>query len=152
MAKARIFHIVSKMQDPETGEKYLDEAQIKDALSHRTIKRWAYTFHDKDIWTEEDELENPKHKAGEHKDDHWHIAIEMKSNMTEVSTIAKWFNLPENLIDIGKGRGAFLDIVEYITHENPKECGPIEEGGHGKRTEYRRAQTERDIRPFGGSR
>lgn len=132
MAKARIFHIVSKMQDPETGEKYLDEAQIKDALSHRTIKRWAYIFHDKDIWTEEDELENPKHKAGEHKDDHWHIAIEMKSNMTEVSTIAKWFNLPENLIDIGKGRGAFLDIVEYITHENPKECGPIEEGGHGK--------------------
>ena len=77
MAKSRIFHIVSKTHNPETGEKYLDEAQIKDALNHRTIKRSAYALHDKDVWTEADELEDPKHRAGEHKDDLWHIAIEM---------------------------------------------------------------------------
>lgn len=132
MAKSRIFHIVSKTHNPETGEKYLDEAQIKDALNHRTIKRSAYALHDKDVWTEADELEDPKHRAGEHKDDHWHIAIEMKTNQQDVETIAKWFGIPSNFIDIAKGRGAFLDVVEYLTHENPKECGPIEEGGQGK--------------------
>ena len=131
-AKARMFHIVSKTHNPETGEQYLCEAKIKEALAHRTIKRWGYVLHDKDIWTEADELDDPKHVAGEHKDDHFHIALEMKSNLADVDTIAKWFGIPSNFIEIGKGRGAFLDIMEYLTHENPKECAPVEEGGHGK--------------------
>lgn len=132
MAKSRMFHIVSKTHNPETGEQYLCEAKIKEALAHRTIKRWGYVLHDKDIWTEADELDDPKHVAGEHKDDHFHIALEMKSNLADVDTIAKWFGIPSNFIEIGKGRGAFLDIMEYLTHENPKECAPVEEGGHGK--------------------
>lgn len=132
MAKSRIFHVVSKTHNPETGEKYLDEEKIKDALNHRTIKRWGYALHDKDVYNEADELEDPKHRAGEHKDDHWHIVLEMKSNQQDVDTIAKWFGIPANMIDIAKGRGAFLDCVEYLTHENPKECGPVEAGGNGK--------------------
>ena len=37
-----------------------------------------------------------------------------------LSAVAKWFNVPENMVDIPKGRGAFLDCVQYLTHSSDK--------------------------------
>ena len=62
---------------PETGETLLTEEKIKDALSHRTIKRWAYICHDEDVYSALDEEQNPEHKKGNVKPRHWHIVIEM---------------------------------------------------------------------------
>lgn len=55
-----------------------------------------------------------------HKPRHVHIVAQC-STAVEVASIAKWFGIPENFVDVPKGHGAFLDCVEYLTHENPKE-------------------------------
>lgn len=106
---------------PDTGEPLLFEDKIKDALAHRTIKRWAYIYHDKDVYTALDEEQDPNHVKGQPKGNHWHIAIEMGSNQIEIGVIAKWFGIPQNFIEIAKGRGAFLDCVTYLTHEDAKQ-------------------------------
>lgn len=121
--KARIFNIVQDERHPDTGEELLNEDTIIDALNHRTIKRWAYILHDEDSYKAEDEKKNPNHKEGNLKAPHWHIVIQMGSNQTETSTIAKWLGIPENYVDVPKGVGAnkFLDCVEYLTHESEKQ-------------------------------
>lgn len=119
--KFRIFNIMQYEQHPVTKEPLLNEDQIKIALAHKTIKRWAYIKHDKDVYTEEDELNDSEQKANSKKGDHWHIVLEMKSNQMEISTIAKWFGIAENYVNYGKGHGAFLDCVEYLTHESEKQ-------------------------------
>lgn len=45
----------------------------------------------------------------------------MKTNATELPTIAKWFGISDNFVDMPKGRGAFLDCVQYLTHEQGKQ-------------------------------
>ena len=50
--KARIFNIMQYEKHPETGKYLMTEEKIKDALLHRTIERWAYIYHDKDVYTE----------------------------------------------------------------------------------------------------
>lgn len=135
-------------------EKYLSEDKIKEALLHRTIKRWAYAYHDKDKYTDSDYLKwqekaekieamNKKLKAENQiknwaqekldevaagtivinqtpKGNHWHIVLSCESAL-EVSTIARWFGIEQNYIDCPKGAGAFVDCVEYLTHESIKE-------------------------------
>lgn len=119
--KSRIFNIMQYEKHPKTGEALINEDVIKVALAHKTIKRWAYICHDKDVFSEADELNDPDHKQGNPKPRHWHIVIEMGSNQAEVATIAKWLGIAENFIDCPKGAGAFLDCVEYLTHEAEKQ-------------------------------
>lgn len=119
--KSRVFNIMQYEFHPETGEPLLNEETIKDAVAHRTIKRWAYVAHDRDVYSALDEEQNPEHIKGQTKPKHWHIALEMGSNQAEIGTIAKWFGIPENFVDIAKGKGAFLDIVQYLTHEGEKQ-------------------------------
>ncbi len=168
----RVFEVVTK-------DIYLDEDRIKIGLAHRTIKKWAYILHDKDIYTQEDEDKQRKnlkdnffehaayynktleefldfigakepeeieqctqdyhdryenihteddfiaayltHIAGTPRPAHWHVVIKTDRN-ENVETIAKWFDVPSNQIDIPKGgEDAFYDKVEYITHEHPKQ-------------------------------
>lgn len=106
---------------PETGEMLLTEEKIKDGLNHRTISRWAYICHDEDVYSEVDEKYNPKHIRGSKKPRHWHIVIEMESNQMEVGVIARWLGIKENYVNVVKGIGAFLDCVEYLTHESEKQ-------------------------------
>ena len=121
--KARIFNIMQYVRHPETGEELLNEDTIIDALNHRTIKRWAYILHDSDVYSAKDELDDASHTEGKTKPPHWHIVIQMGSNQAETSTIAKWFGISENYVDVPKGVGAnkFLDCVQYLTHETEKQ-------------------------------
>lgn len=119
--KSRIFHIVQRVNHPETGKLLLDESKIMKGLAHKTIQKHAYILHDKDSYTKDEEASDSKHVAGTKKADHWHIAIYTGSNPMEVSTIAKWFDVPEQFIDCPKGRNAFLDCVMYLTHEDSKQ-------------------------------
>lgn len=119
--KSRIFNIMQYELHPDTKEPLLNEDTIKIALAHKTIKRWAYIAHDKDVYSEEDEQNDINHIAGTPKPRHYHIVLEMKSNQAEISTIAKWFGIADNFVNIGKGHGAFLDCVEYLTHESEKQ-------------------------------
>lgn len=119
--KSRIFNIMQYEKHPETGETLLTEEKIKDALSHRTIKRWAYICHDEDVYSALDEEQNPEHKKGNVKPRHWHIVIEMGSNQVEITVIAKWFGIADNFVNVAKGHGAFLDCCQYLTHEDDKQ-------------------------------
>lgn len=99
---------------------WITDQQIESGLNHKTIKRWGWVWHDRDIFTEEDELvdRNGRAKAGERKFKHAHIVVDCPAKVT-IATIAKWFNVPEVCIKVMRGRGAFLDGIEYLVHESP---------------------------------
>ena len=120
MPKARQFFIMQYAKHPETGEVLMTEAQIEEGLDHKTIGDWAWICHDKDTWSEADEIADPNHKQGETKPPHYHIAISLPKNNVEVSVIARWFGVPMQFVEVARGRGAFLDCVEYLVHENAK--------------------------------
>nr|WP_297706770.1 Rep family protein [uncultured Butyrivibrio sp.] len=126
--KSKIFEMVQQNQ-------YLNEETIKVAiLSHKIVKNYAYILHDKDVFTKHDydeyvekhkDEENeskriPEWKIGDKKAEHWHVVIKLYKQY-ELKNIAEWFKVPANYIEIKKGRGAFLDAVEYITHEDEKQ-------------------------------
>ncbi len=113
-----VYNIMQYERHPETGEVLLTEDRIKVALEHKNILQWGYVVHDKDVYSKEDEEDNPNHVAGTKKPKHFHIVLKMKDNNTELITIAKWFGIPDNFVSYGKGRGAFLDCLQYLTHED----------------------------------
>ena len=124
---ARIFHLVcfdtrQVTKVDERDEEYTEletlitEEKIKEALAHTSIKQWAYIHHTEDVYTDEQEGE----KRGQHKPPHWHVVMRSKSSLN-VEMVASWFGVPANFIDIPKGRRAFLDCVQYLTHESEKE-------------------------------
>ena len=105
---SRVYKFSTRSENDE-GKIFISEDKIKEALAHKSIKRYAYILHDKDKGTNK----------------HWHCVLEMQSNSVSIDTIAKWFGLPQNIIKVAKGHGAFIDCVEYLTHEhqNQQELG-----------------------------
>lgn len=104
-----------------------NEENIKNCISHRTIKDWAYIRHDKDVYTLEDIKKLMKiysaipMKTGDPKPAHWHGVLRT-DRAVDVNTIAKWLNVPPQQIEIPRGGNrAFLDCVEYLTHEDDKQ-------------------------------
>ena len=144
--KARIVNICQYEKNPRTSEDlHFTEDNIKSAISHKTIKDCAYILHDKDVYSEDEEancidvlaqeygrLESPDISKedyikreqwvhqGEAKPRHWHIVARCDQGI-ELSVFSAWFGVPENMIDVPKGRGAFMDCIEYLTHEAPKQ-------------------------------
>lgn len=88
----------------ESDTDNLTEEQIKEGLNHRGIKRYAYILHDNDV-------ANP----------HWHVVINAPDNNAKITTIAKWFKVPENFVSVVRGRNGLIDMCEYLTHENEPE-------------------------------
>lgn len=121
--KSRIFNVMQYERHPETGEVLLTEEKIKDALAHRMIKRWAYVCHDRDVYSALDEEQNPDHHKGDVKPRHWHIVIEMGTRQVEIGVISRWLGIKDNYVNVAKGAGAFLDCVQYLTHEDDKQQG-----------------------------
>lgn len=102
----RTFNIAQYEVNPTTGESLnFDEAVIIAALSHKTIKQYAYICHDQDI-----------HDDGTPKGRHWHIVLSV-SPALPISTIANWFHIPSQYVEVPKGRDSFIDCVTYLTHE-----------------------------------
>ena len=54
----------------------------KDKLANLLVEALISPLHDKDVWTDEDEAENPVHKAGSPKKAHWHIVVSYKNPVT----------------------------------------------------------------------
>lgn len=119
--RVRVFEIVQYEFNPKTGEDlHFNENNLKEGFeTHATIKRWAWICHDKDPYTEEEEAKGLG-KAGTLKPKHWHGVGECPCSV-KLSAIAKWFGVPPQQIELPKGRGAFLDKVQYLTHERTKQ-------------------------------
>lgn len=109
----RIFNFSQDVTHPVTGEPLIDENIIKTGVNHKSISRYAYILHDKDVYTEGE-------NKGKQKNPHWHVVIESKEAYAP-ERVANWFNLPLNFLKFPKGRGAFLDCIKYLTHEDDKQ-------------------------------
>lgn len=114
----RQFSIMQYEKNPKTGEDlHFCEANIINAVAHKTIKKYAYILHDKDEKTESTD----GHEAvpiGTLIPRHWHVAVYCE-NAVEIHTIAKWFGVPDNFVQVLRGANAYIDLVEYLTHEHP---------------------------------
>ena len=123
----RIVEIVTNQFDND-GNEILNRSQIEKVIKkHKTIKQFAYALHDKDTVIEEDivKYHYKEEDVGKPKKPHWHIEL-MLSPSYDIELVAKWFNVPVNFLHFPKGkggqnRGAFLDMVEYITHEDERQ-------------------------------
>lgn len=128
--RARIFNVMQYQNHPETGAELLNEETIQSALGHQGIDLFAYALHDKDPRTQSEcdryikdhNGEQPGWTVGDAKPPHWHIVIQFK-HQSDTATVAKWLGITENYVQVpkGMGPGKFLDCVEYLTHENPKQ-------------------------------
>lgn len=135
MKKGKVFEVVSREYD-DNGALLLSQSTIDQALTHKVIKRWAYIKHDQDKVSAKDERQSRERakkaqtagqpvpkivKTGDPKAAHWHVVLETPFNYTSADTIAKWFGVPTNFVEVKNGRGAFLDAIEYLTHEDDKQ-------------------------------
>lgn len=124
--KSRIFNCLQYEKNPKTGaDLHFNESNILRCVAHKTITRYAYIRHDKDVVTEWD-IENGKGSyteadLGKQKPPHWHIVIETAKGLMPVSTIARWLGIPESMVEVPKGRGAFIDCVEYLGHSDIRQ-------------------------------
>ena len=124
--KSRIFNCLQYEKNPKTGaDLHFSEANILKCVAHKSITRYAYIRHDKDTVTEWD-IETGKGAyteadLGKPKGVHWHIVLETSKGLMPVSTIAKWLGIPESMVEVPKGRGAFIDCVEYLRHSDIKQ-------------------------------
>lgn len=58
--------------------------------------------------------------ANDIKPEHFHIVLSCP-NKARLCDVARWFNVAECFVDIPKGKGAFMDCVKYLTHEDKKQ-------------------------------
>ena len=126
VARARVMKFSVKTHNADGEEVVNKELIVAISNKYKSIKRYAICEHNGDNYTAEDVLlYNKKHpeaprQVGDHKDDHIHWVAEFGTSQP-VELIAKWFGIPANLVKVARGKGAFLDCVEYLTHENEKQ-------------------------------
>lgn len=126
-ARARVMKFSIKTHNADGEEVVNKELIVAISNKYKSIKRYAICEHDEDNYTSEDVLlynkvhpEAPR-QVGDHKDDHIHWVADFGNAAQSVEMVAKWFGIPANLIKVAKGKGAFLDCVEYLTHEHENQ-------------------------------
>mgnify|MGYP000978518892 CR=1 FL=1 len=120
--RARMFMITQYEYNPRTGEDLnFNEATICRGLDIRgdSLNAWAYIRHDKDVYNQDDDIPEGK-EIGDVRPPHWHVMLSFK-NVVEIGGIARDFGVSENYIERWQGKGAFLDGIQYLTHEHPRQ-------------------------------
>lgn len=74
--------VMSKYWTVVTYSEWCDNRLMAQRLDYGRVL-YAYILHDKDVWTSEDEEENPEHKAGTFKKEHTHWCLEFTTPHTE---------------------------------------------------------------------
>ena len=105
-----------------------------DMVSDVHLPVWVSPLHNADKWTEADEKENPKHKAGTKKKDHWHLVAQYPDKVSREQFLADFgfLNGPENVKQV-KSR---ISMVRYLVHADDPD-----------KAQYDKA----DVRTFGGA-
>lgn len=116
--KRRNFEIITYDLDKEKT------LQRLKSLSY--IVKYAFIVHDKDVYDEEDERNNPEHINGKLKPAHMHIMIAC-NNTYDPKRIAKDFDIPLNRLQFIKS--SYAHAVRYLTHETApdKFIYPVDE-------------------------
>lgn len=121
----RVFFITQNEKYLDTDRVLMSVERIEKAVAKKGMTDWAWIKHDQDQYTAEEAEKLPGAVVGQPKADHFHIAIRRKSFAT-LGQIARAFGVPPNAVEI-KPQGAFLDLIEYLTHEHPNQ---IAKGKH----------------------
>ena len=82
-------------------EEYVKENNIKifDVVDrYKSIKKWAVILHDKDTYTYKEELENPEHKEGTKKPNHYHIYCHFGDQSLDHKYFAEMFGVNEHSV------------------------------------------------------
>lgn len=122
-AKKKTGELCRTICEVQSQIKYISENKVKDVINDLckkgTVIDFAYALHDKDTYTDDDELEDITHKAGEAKEPHIHAVLRF-NNSYKFSTVANWFELPVACIRVIKT--TFDTTCAYLIHKNdPKK-------------------------------
>ncbi len=115
----RVFMITQNLEHPSTGQTLITTEQVEKALAKKGVKHFAWILHDKDVYTAAEVAKNPALVQGSPKAPHVHAVIQ-RSSFASIAQVARAFGVPPQCVE-PKPPSAFLDLVEYLTHENPKQ-------------------------------
>ena len=115
----RVFMITQNLEHPATGQTLITTEQVDKAVAKKGVKRFAWILHDKDVYTAAEVAKNPALIVGSSKAPHVHVVIQ-RSSFASIAQVARAFVVPPQCVE-SKPPSAFLDLVEYLTHENPKQ-------------------------------
>ncbi len=147
--KGRIFVMMQYFKHPETGEQLWSLDDIQSGLNHKTIKKFAWAVHDRDVWHDfdapflldrqgekipardssgkylVDEIKEKYYyrdlsKKGQARPAHAHVVIQLTQALP-LESIARWFKIPRQYLQVKKGVGTFISCVKYLTHEDPAQ-------------------------------
>lgn len=118
--KGRVFMITTDWVHPDTGDVIITPAKVMEVVARKGNLRTAWVSHDKDLYTSEDLEVNPRAVLGQPKPAHSHI-VEERRNSTSVAAVSRAYGVAPNFVQVKKGHGVFLDMVEYLTHEHPTQ-------------------------------
>lgn len=115
----RVFMITQNLEHPATGQTLITTEQVEKALAKKGVKRYAWILHDKDVYTAAEIAKNPALVQGSPKSPHVHVVIQ-RSSFASIAQVARAFGVPPQCVE-SKPPSSFLDLVEYLTHENSKQ-------------------------------
>lgn len=115
----RVFMITQNLEHPATGQTLITTEQVEKAVVKKGVKRYAWILHDKDVYTAAEVAKNPALVQGSPKAPHVHVVIQ-RSSFASIAQVARAFGVPPQCVE-SKPPSSFLDLVEYLTHENPKQ-------------------------------
>lgn len=115
----RVFMITQNLEHASTGQTLITTEQVEKALAKKGVKHFAWVLHDKDVYTAAEVAKNPALVQGSPKAPHVHVVIQ-RSSFASIAQVARAFGVPPQCVE-PKPPSAFLDLVEYLTHENPKQ-------------------------------
>ncbi|MCT2989785.1 hypothetical protein EFN19_10860 [Propionibacterium freudenreichii] len=118
--RGRIFKIQSAWVHPDSGATLITKERVEQAVRRKGNLRTAWIDHDRDTYSKEDVAENPRAVLGQLKPAHVHV-VEERRNSTSVAAVARAYGLRPEQVEVAKGRGAFLDCCEYLTHEHAQQ-------------------------------
>ena len=115
----RVFMITQNLEHPSTGQTLITTEQVEKAVVKKGVKQYAWILHDKDVYTAAEVAKNPALVQGSPKSPHVHVVIQ-RSSFASIAQVARAFGVPPQCVE-SKPPSSFLDLVEYLTHENSKQ-------------------------------
>lgn len=93
----------------------------QDRLSELHLPVWVSPLHDADMWSESDEREDPRHKAGTSKKPHYHLVAEYEVQVDRLTFFSDFafLNGPANVKHVKSLRS----MVRYLAHlDDPQKA------------------------------
>ena len=103
----RVFMITQNLEHPSTGQTLITTEQVEKAVAK------------KGVYTAAEVAKNPALVQGSPKAPHVHVVIQ-RSSFASIAQVARAFGVPPQCVE-SKPPSSFLDLVEYLTHENSKQ-------------------------------